>query len=492
MCFLKRESVSGAFDSPNDPVLEHQIMRTTVFSVCGVALGLLTAGNAMAQQLAMPSSVQQVAFDYDYYYAGGPETAPAKQPAAQPAAPVQKAAPAEATATDVVAEDSGSEQKSRWCRCGELGDPWTLPQPCFLKNNNITVGGWLSGGVYGNQFGAANNGPLGFRAVGDGFTGDQLCIFGERKTDTGGCGWDVGGRVDYMFGTDGKNIQAFGDHTWDYGWNTARDYGSAIPQMYGEIAYNDVTVKMGRFYTPIGYETVPVTQNFFYSRSYMMYYAEPFTHTGALAAYKRNDNVTYYAGWTNGWDEGWEGKDSGSTFLGGIGLTFSEKASLTWMMSAGRIGLGKVIDNDPFARGADGNVYMNSIVYTYKINDRWSYAFQHDLGINYDVDRQYGVDNQWYGLSNYLMYKLTDCMSYGGRIEWFQDPQGMRISNGACPGNYYELTLGANYKPHANFTIRPEVRYDWYNSFAGATGHPFDNNHQNSQVSFGADFIFTY
>jgi hypothetical protein len=226
-------------------------MKMVHLTTLSVVTVLLTAVSAMAQnapQLTMPSSVQPTAYDYDSYAA------------AEPAVPAEKAAPAPATAAAATASDNGSqepcndEKPCRWCMKGKLADPWTLPQPNILKENNVTVGGWLSGGIYGNQYGATNNGPLGFRTIGDGFTADQLCIFAERKTDTKGCGWDIGGRVDFLYGVDGQDIQAFGDRTWDYGWDSSSAYGSAIPQAYTEIAYNDVSVKLGRFYTPIGYE----------------------------------------------------------------------------------------------------------------------------------------------------------------------------------------------------------------------------------------------
>ena len=116
---------------------------------------------------------------------------------------------------------------------------------------------------------------------------------------------------------------------------------------------------------------------------------------------------------------------------------------------------------------------------------------EHDLGSNYNVDPAVGVDNQWYEINNYLMYKVNDCLSYGGRFEWFQDPQGARVSAGSL-GNYYALTAGLNYKPHANVTIRPELRYDWFNAFAGSTALPFNNNTSSSQLCFGTDLIFTY
>ncbi|MCE5301710.1 MAG: porin [Planctomycetaceae bacterium] len=390
------------------------------------------------------------------------------------------------TATKADENATSDESTCRWCRDGKLSDPWTLPQPASLKNHGITAGGWIEGGILSNQYGAQRNGPLGFEQYGDGFKMNQLWGFLERKTNTDGCGWDVGGRVDYLFGTDGPYTQAFGDHTWDYGWNSSRDYGSAIPQAYVEVAYNNLTIKGGRFYTSIGYEVVPATGNFFYSHSYQMFYAEPFTHTGMLATYKANDVVTVFGGWVNGWDEGWQGADSGSMFLGGVTFTFSERTSLTWATTAGRIGTGRTFDDGTI--GADGDVYMNSLVFTWKLTDKLTYVLQHDLGTNYNIG---DADAQWYGLSNYLLYKLNDCWGVGGRFEWFQDPQGARVVAGN-DGNYYELTAGLNYKPHANVTLRPEIRYDWYNGSIGPNGRPFNDGSSNTQLSGGFDFIFTF
>ena len=78
----------------------------------------------------------------------------------------------------------------------------------------------------------------------------------ERKTDTKGCGWDVGGRVDYLFGVDGPQTQAFGDHSLDFGWNTSSHTARPSAGSTGRVAYNDLKVKLGHFYTPIGYEVV--------------------------------------------------------------------------------------------------------------------------------------------------------------------------------------------------------------------------------------------
>jgi hypothetical protein len=118
--------------------------------------------------------------------------------------------------------------------------------------------------------------PLGFNNLGSGVNLHQLWAYVGKEANTDGCGWDWGARVDYVFGVDGPDTQAFRGTQWDVGW-TDGDYGSAIPQAYAEIAINYLTVKAGYFYTSIGYEVVQAPQNFFYSHSYTQYYIEPFT-----------------------------------------------------------------------------------------------------------------------------------------------------------------------------------------------------------------------
>ena len=37
---------------------------------------------------------------------------------------------------------------------------------------------------------------------------------------------------------------------------------------------------------------------------------------------------------------------------------------------------------------------------------------------------------------------------------------------GGFEGNFYALTAGLNYKPNANLTFRPELRYDWFDGLS--------------------------
>ena len=145
-----------------------------------------------------------------------------------------------------------------------------------------------------------------------------------------------------MYGVDGPDTQAFGNNpgVWDLdpAFTRGGKYGWALPQLYGEVAMGDLSVKIGHFYTLVGYEVVPAPQNFFYSHSIMMYNTEPFTHTGAIATYEMNDCTTLYGGWTAGWDTGFDQFGDGSTFLGGFSRNINEDASFTYITTFGDLG----------------------------------------------------------------------------------------------------------------------------------------------------------
>ncbi|HYW80643.1 MAG TPA: outer membrane beta-barrel protein, partial [Thermoguttaceae bacterium] len=62
-------------------------------------------------------------------------------------------------------------------------------------------------------------------------------------------------------------------------------------------------------------------------------------------------------------------------------------------------------------------------------------------------------------------------------------------------GNFNALTMGLNWKPKANLTVRPEIRWDRYDGQANAAGPhplPFNNGTSNDQLTIAADVILTF
>ena len=354
-----------------------------------------------------------------------------------------------------------------------------------LKDMGIEVGGWASAGItYASHNGNhQSNAPISFNDRNNEFQLNQLNLFIERAVNTEGNVWDIGGRVDFMFGTDARNTHATGFDNQilgSTGNKTFNEYDIAFPQAYAEIFApigNGLTAKIGHFYTNIGYEVVTAPDNFFYSHAYTMLYAEPFTHSGALLTYKVNDNISVSAGAVTGWDN-FDRNGGDWSFLGGASWTSDdEKTSAAVSLITGENG------DDSIAQ----NTTMYSVVISHDFNDNLHYVFQHDFGTQ-ENGAGAGDDSDWYGINQYLTYDVNDKVGLGLRGEWFSDSDG-RVS-GSYGANYYAVSAGVNYTPISWLKFRPEVRYDWADT--NGAGNAYDNGNENDEISLAMDMIVTF
>ncbi len=406
----------------------------------------------------------------------------------------------------------------------------------FLKDNGITIGGWGNAGITYNANDPSNgfNGPVTFGDRSSEFQLNQLNMFIQKAVATEGDAWSFGGRFDAMFGTDSIFTQAYGVPAYDI--NTAeaksrsnwdlnilgtagnRFYGIALPQAYAESYVpigNGLNIKAGHFYTPIGYETVPAPDNFFYTHAYTMQYGEPFTHTGVMGNYAVDTNWSVMGGVTTGsatggWDGGFN-KQLGN--WGGLfGTTWTSTDKGTSANIAGTYGETSEQNNSPFA--------LYSIVLKHNITDKTHLVLQHDHGFANNLynftppGTANAIDAEWYGINSHLYYDLKDNLSIGMRAEWFRDQNGARVcspqrvaaatngagnsyaiggqlNNSTCTAaSYYEVTAGLNWKPTKWLNLRPNVRYDWVDRSNGAT-NPFADG-KTAQFIFSNDFTITF
>ena len=306
----------------------------------------------------------------------------------------------------------------------------------------VSLGGWFQLGYHSESNDLFNSRP-------DNLALHQGWLFIEKGVSENG---DWGFRGDIMYGIDADDTQAFGNTPgrWDFqnGFDNG-SYGWAIPQLYANVMMGGWDIKIGHFYTLIGYEVVTAPDNFFYSHAITMYNSEPFTHTGVMASKDINDKTTLYAGYTLGWDTGFDQFNDGSSWLGGISYAFTDRASITYMSTAGNFG----------ARGDDA--YSHSIVMSVQVTDNFEWIGQSDM---VRVDST-GEDN--FGLNQYFLYSATDRLGLGARVEWWKGDvlTGYAPHGGVLPAagslSYYAATFGVNYKPKSNVVVRPEVRFDW-------------------------------
>lgn len=345
---------------------------------------------------------------------------------------------------------------------------------CCSNQGGWFVDGWIAQGFTGNPDNPRNNfnGPLTFNDRANEYQLNQIYVSFGRQVDKSVYRWGIGGQVDFLYGTDFFFTTALGLETHVDGsprWNGehgpraggATLYGLAMPQLYAEAfapVGGGVTVKVGHFYSLLGYESVMAAENFHYSHSYARQYGLPFTHTGALAGYRVSPYLQIHGGITRGWDN-WEDNNSELAFLGQV----------RWCSADGQNSLRFTLHS-----GNEDDLGLNtrttySLIASRRISCRLSYAVEHVGGTedNGAIRNDAQVEADWFGVTNYLTYQVSCRTRLGVRFEWFRDDENARVLaiplDGVTGGDYHALTLGASHRLQSMpcLEVRPELRYDW-------------------------------
>jgi hypothetical protein len=343
-----------------------------------------------------------------------------------------------------------------------------------LQDSNWTVGGWGTTGINYNSDDPHDNsnGPISMTDRNGELNLYQLDLFVEKvlaKQQR----WEVGGRFDFMFGTDSRYTQASGH--WDtkiLGSNSY--YNIALPQAYLEVFApigNGLSAKFGHFYSIIGYESVPSSPNFFASHTYS-FKSSPFTTTGALLNFALDEEWNLNFGAVTGPDN--FDRDLGA---------WSQMSGISWTnIEMGTSLSFSILQGDIYQYQPSNQVYYSAI---FQQNlGKWHYVLQHDRGT-----LAHAVNDQtasWYSIVNYLTYQINEIWGVGMRGEWFRDQNGIRYGNGEA--GYYDVTAGLNWKPKQWLLLRPEFRYDWSQSQIP----PYDAGKRYNQLVMGIDAVIQF
>lgn len=362
------------------------------------------------------------------------------------------------------------------------------------QNQGLIIDGWLNAGVAYNPDDPEDNfnGPVGFSDRANEFQLNQLYLYVERDPENKLGQWGLGGRLDFIFGSDSFYTRSMGDPSdhWDSHILHQRIYGIAFPQAYLDIFApigNGLHIQLGEFYTVVGNETVTAPDNFFYSRSYTMQFAEPFSHTGLLLRYQLSDHIDLTAGAVTGspfagWDGSFQHHLDNWGFLGGVNLSLPQTDTSIAMTGT----------HGSLSTSEEADVNLYSIVIKQEITENWYLTLQHDYGW---LDRTSSSDKaEWYGALGNLNYDIRDDLGLGLRLEWFRDDDGARVGFPARQpvefghaANYYAATFGANWKPKAWLTVRPSIRYDISDGWKA-----FDSGTSKRQLLLSTDFILNF
>ncbi len=329
-------------------------------------------------------------------------------------------------------------------------------------------------GQAGRSFDANNQDPT-FNAL-------DLAI--ERVVDSTKNKFDVGFKVEGTFGSDATLIHGTGlfDSQHAYGDNEF-DPVNAYVDLAVPVG-NGLLVRLGKFVTPCGVETIDSTKTPFYSRGFLFNYAIPLTHTGALALYNLSSEWVVGGGIIRGWSDALEDKNGSISVLG----------EANWKSASGNSAVKTTIIIGPeLPDNSAAYRYLADVVYTQKLSDQWKVALEGDLGWDSSKGGVEGAnEGLWFGGAGYATWTVSNMFDINGRLEYFNDSQGTRglVTADGAGTNVYDATLGVTITPFptddvgSNLKIRPELRYDYSQDAI------FGDN--NNQLSVAISGYFTF
>jgi hypothetical protein len=232
-----------------------------------------------------------------------------------------------------------------------------------------------------------------------------------------------------------------------------------------------LTVTVGKFVTNAGAEVIETAPNWNYSHSLLFYYAIPFFHFGAKAAYtfspKWSANLSLMNGWNNTiinhnavLDTGVIGASSGLTYGATVAFTPNSKWSAYENYYVGPVTLGFK------ASGATDNSWkhLSDTVIGFTPNSKWAFQINGDYGL-VNTSRS----TIWWGLAGYGRYTFSPKTNFAVRYEYIGDPDGflgllLDPFGGFSTGHAQEVTGTLSHNFTSNLLTRLEYRYDFASS----------------------------
>jgi len=357
-----------------------------------------------------------------------------------------------------------------------------LDQTAFgktLEQYGIDIHGHIEGG-YTYNFQNPASGQNAFRVfdfLADRAVLDQIDLTVERRIDWRANKWDVGGVMEWVYGSDASLIHANGIFDWYDGPRNPENQFDPT-QFYIDIAVpvlGGARVRLGKFVNLVGYESINPTVDFigFYSRSFVFASGYPFTHFGGLFTFDATKDLTITAGITRGDEQGFEDNNGAVSFIGSVNWQINKRMALYVANSTGP----EQPDNS-----SDYRTTWDATFY-WQPTDRCRF-----LANGYFVWDGAGAAD---GGSGYLWavaalgsYEMCKEATFKVRGEYYRDQDGLRLPPGT---SLYEFTVGLDVVPFAgdrwlrNIMIRPDFRFDFSDSDVF--------NGDDHQYTFGIDAI---
>ncbi len=348
----------------------------------------------------------------------------------------------------------------------------------ILDSQRMQISGWTEASFTASSAEHSNL-PMGFNYLSNQFALQQNWLRVEQSVVTSGTTEPTFGfRSDTILpGTDYRFTVARGLFSSQLTANDGQPntYGIDPVQFYGE-AYvptcaRGLDIKIGRMFCQYGAEAIDAPSNALASHSYTFIY-DPFTQTGVMGTIQLTPAWSIQAGAIMGPDVF---IDSAASPYGMFSAKWAPPGGRDTVLFSGLLGSGRFDAADQF-----NNPNILDLVYTHAFNTRLTYTLESLFGYQTDVP-SIGTAT-WYGLVDYLTYKLTPRLSATTRLEFFDDVEGNRTG---YKGLYTAATTGLNFQPRKDVIFRPEIRYDYNNE-----SRPFEDRH--GLLTAAADIILRW
>ncbi len=400
-----------------------------------------------------------------------------------------------------------------------------------MNNLGIKVGGYLDIG-YTTSF---QNSPRPYAGSafntekGNNIQLDQVGLYLEKVINFANPsfrkrGWDIGGKIEMIYGSDADLIHANGLNFY-HSWANNTE-GNPLDQFDLEQAYVDfgvpigadsgVLIRAGKFDTPFGLEQIDPVDNLFYSHSLAFGHVLPYTLTGVMAKYIVNQQLSFLAGVDRGNNQSLNDDNSMVSWL--VGACY--KPNSQWMFKPGILfgpedshsngyyrTVGDMVTswhptnilNGQLTLANDTNLGYDGAGGSIAEASSSSYLTPGSPGLRATYLGTPGSSIQsacWFDTAFYASYYVNSYLTFNGRAEYMYDGKSFML--GGEPGttvNYGEFTIGASITPFPDtnvlksLQIRPEIREDVADhrvfQGGGAAG-------KNQQTFFAVDAVYAF
>jgi hypothetical protein len=175
-----------------------------------------------------------------------------------------------------------------------------------------------------------------------------------------------------------------------------------------------ISIDLGKFGAPQGYETNETPQNWNYSRSFLVLFAEPTVQSGLRATYAFSDELAVSAFWVNGWNTNVLAGNGMRSFAVAVSWNVLESLKLALAYAEGLERAPTDLSNPTLAYRREWSALIE-----YGANRRLGFAAAADYGLD---NSSGGVS--WWGVSLYARCRLLSWLSAVLRAEHYADADG--------------------------------------------------------------------